>query len=65
MTGKINLVKEKRERNEIYALKHKKEPSDQETEFQRDQKRNGGLYGNWCRVKGHPPSCRVMTCKQR
>ena len=63
MPKKINLKREKRERNEAYALRFKKDV--EKDDKQRDTKRQGGLWGNWCRVKGHLPGCSVMTCKQK
>jgi len=46
--AKRNLKKEKAERNEIFAKAHKKE---------RDEEKKKPLFANWCRIKGHVPSC--------
>lgn len=55
--GKIRANIEKRLKNEAYAEKYRKERPDEPTDEERKLKRQGGLYGKWCRTHGHPPEC--------
>jgi hypothetical protein len=56
---KINLRKEKAERNKAYAKKFAKSWEEQQEAKKRGkaEKQFGGKWGRWCRVKGHPASC--------
>jgi hypothetical protein len=49
--AKIKQHEEKRERNEIYALKFRKKTDEK---VEKDTKKRGGKYGAWCRIAGHP-----------
>jgi hypothetical protein len=55
--AKINLRKEKREKNEEYAKRFEKK-----REPVRKQDKPKPKFANWCRGKGHPASCSVSTC---
>ena len=56
---KINQAKEKRERNKLYAKKFEKsyDGKNEERKKAKKLKAQGGLYGRWCRIKGHPFDC--------
>ncbi len=56
---KINLRKEKQERNKLYAKRFEKsyEEKQEAKKNERKDKAFGGKYGRWCRIKGHPISC--------
>ncbi len=56
---KINLRKEKAERNKAYAKRFEKSyDAKQEVKKQeRKLKAQGGKWGRWCRIKGHPAEC--------
>jgi len=54
MAKKINAKKEKALRNEAYAKQFRKRTPGRKD---RDKKRLGGPWGNWCRIKGHPQNC--------
>ena len=56
---KINLRKEKQERNKAYAKRFEKtyEQKQEAKKNERKFKQIGGKYGRWCRIKGHPIEC--------
>jgi len=56
---KINLRKEKLERNKTYAKRFEKtyDQKQDEKKNERKFKAVGGKYGRWCRIKGHSPTC--------
>jgi hypothetical protein len=51
--AKLDLKAQKRIKNEEYARKYQKEKEQKDP----DQKKLGGQYGSWCRIKDHPSSC--------
>lgn len=56
---KINLRKEKQERNKLYAKRFEKsfEQKQEEKKAEKKFKAIGGKYGRWCRIKSHPATC--------
>lgn len=36
---------------------HRRKPRRVATDEQKEQKKRGGKYANWCRRHGHPPTC--------
>ena len=56
---KIDLRKEKQERNKAYAKRFEKsyEEKQEAKKNERKDKGIGGKYDRWCRIKGHPAEC--------
>lgn len=56
---KLNLRKEKQERNKLYAKRFEKSYDEKQEAKKNERKFKGigGKYGRWCRVKGHVPTC--------
>ncbi len=59
--AKINQAHEKVLRNELYALKFKKE--EEKPVHGKVKKKEDAKYAHWCRTLGHLPSCRALDCK--